>query len=217
MGARDGKQRAAYAAPGVIAVTRIRPEPPVVKTGHIRARPRRHWRLRRRRWRWRRHWWLRRRWRWGRRRWRWRRWRWRWRRRGWLRRRWRRGRRRWRWRRRWRRGRRQRRLRRRWRRGWRRGWRRRRRRRRRRHADALRGRGARAGAAATKEVEGRLVQDATPRPVCACGRCVITRGLVPQAKRRGGGIALALGGDEGATAGAALDHVVRWRWRWRRH
>ena len=42
----------------------------------------------------------------------------------------------------------------------------------------------------------------------ARARCVVIRGLVGQAKRRGGGIALALGGDEAPSAGAALDHVV---------
>eukprot|EP00964_Phaeocystis_antarctica_P027033 scaffold15220_cov60-Phaeocystis_antarctica.AAC.2 len=62
------------------------------------------------------------------------------------------------------------------------------------------------------------------------------RRLVRQAKRRGGGIALARRRDESATAGAALDHVIapgdldvagqhgrrgwrrrpRWRQRWRR-
>ena len=34
------------------------------------------------------------------------------------------------------------------------------------------------------------------------------RAFVGQVERRGGGIALALGRDEGATAGAALDHAV---------
>ena len=34
------------------------------------------------------------------------------------------------------------------------------------------------------------------------------RGLFGQVERHGGGLALALGGDEGAAAGAALDHVV---------
>ena len=34
------------------------------------------------------------------------------------------------------------------------------------------------------------------------------RGLVGQVERRGGGLALALGRDEAAAAGAALDHVV---------
>ena len=37
---------------------------------------------------------------------------------------------------------------------------------------------------------------------------VVDRGLVGQVERRGGGLALALGRDESATAGAALDHVV---------
>ena len=37
---------------------------------------------------------------------------------------------------------------------------------------------------------------------------VINRGLVGEIKRCGGGLAPALGRDESATAGAALDHVV---------
>eukprot|EP00964_Phaeocystis_antarctica_P144319 scaffold110074_cov48-Phaeocystis_antarctica.AAC.1 len=73
--------------------------------------------------------------------------------------------------------------------GWQRWWRRRGER-----ADALLGRGARASAAATPDVEGGgRVQDAA-------------RWMT--VKRRGGGLAPALGRDESATAGAALDHIV---------
>eukprot|EP00964_Phaeocystis_antarctica_P058083 scaffold34430_cov58-Phaeocystis_antarctica.AAC.3 len=68
---------------------------------------------------------------------------------------------------------------------------------------------ARAGAAATFDVEGAgVVQEAAWRIVRACVRCVVTRALVGQAKRLGGGLALAHGRDEAAAAGAALDHVV---------
>eukprot|EP00964_Phaeocystis_antarctica_P042426 scaffold24320_cov56-Phaeocystis_antarctica.AAC.1 len=116
------------------------------------------------------------------------------------------------------------------------GWRRRRRRLGRGGlADALLGRGARASAAATKDVEGggRVeVEHAAWRSVWVCARCEVVRGLVVQVERRGGGLALACGRDEAAAAGAALDHVVapgnldvtgrhrrrrrRWRRRWRR-
>eukprot|EP00964_Phaeocystis_antarctica_P038903 scaffold22248_cov60-Phaeocystis_antarctica.AAC.3 len=43
---------------------------------------------------------------------------------------------------------------------------------------------------------------------CVLVRCAVPRGLVRQVERRGGGLALARGGDKGAAAGAALDHVV---------
>eukprot|EP00964_Phaeocystis_antarctica_P109720 scaffold74158_cov59-Phaeocystis_antarctica.AAC.1 len=79
-------------------------------------------------------------------------------------------------------------------------------------ADALLGRGARASAAATKDVEGPphplQVEHAAWRIAWPCARCAVVRGLVGQVERRGGGIALALGRDEAAAAGAALDHVV---------
>eukprot|EP00964_Phaeocystis_antarctica_P042428 scaffold24320_cov56-Phaeocystis_antarctica.AAC.3 len=77
-----------------------------------------------------------------------------------------------------------------WRRRWRRGWRRRRGG----LADALPVRGARASAAATKDVQGRRrgKELAAWRNVRACGRCVVGRGLDGQVKRRGGGLALAL-------------------------
>eukprot|EP00964_Phaeocystis_antarctica_P071644 scaffold43746_cov51-Phaeocystis_antarctica.AAC.1 len=39
------------------------------------------------------------------------------------------------------------------------------------------------------------------------GQCEVGRGLDGQVERRGGGLALALGRDEAAAAGAALDHV----------
>eukprot|EP00964_Phaeocystis_antarctica_P058082 scaffold34430_cov58-Phaeocystis_antarctica.AAC.2 len=76
-------------------------------------------------------------------------------------------------------------------------------------ADALLGRGARASIAATKDIEvaGRG-EDAAWRIACVCARCEVVRGLLGQVERRGGGLALALGRDEGAAAGAALYHVV---------
>eukprot|EP00964_Phaeocystis_antarctica_P068253 scaffold41350_cov62-Phaeocystis_antarctica.AAC.4 len=59
----------------------------------------------------------------------------------------------------------------------------------------------------TKDEEGGAVEDAAWRIGRECARCEVTRGLVGQVERRGGGIALALGRDEGVTAGAALDHA----------
>eukprot|EP00964_Phaeocystis_antarctica_P006379 scaffold3455_cov62-Phaeocystis_antarctica.AAC.12 len=81
---------------------------------------------------------------------------------------------------------------------------------------------------AVRSFKGGRPEDAARRVVYGCVRCLVTRGLGGEVERRGGGLALALGRDEAAAAGAALDHVVapgdlevagrhgRRRWRRRR-